>query len=430
MNGMLRRFSLYGFLKNQQYYEPFFLLAFLQMGLNYTLIGILIGFREVMVNLMEIPTGAIADLFGRRKAMISSFASYIVSFAIMGAAGLASTSGHLSRGTLLLFLLAAMAFFAVGDAFRTGTHKAMIFTWLRIQGRSDERTKVYGYTRSWSKIGSAVSVVVASVVVFTTRNFIYVFFFSIIPYLLNIINFAGYPAEVDGNVRTGTSLRDVIRHLGTSLRSCMRQAGLRRLLLESMGFEGFFKATKDYLQPILKSAAIPLTAVLFSGAALSEHQQAVVLVGPVYFVLFLLSAVASRKAHVFVGQPGQEDNAARLLWGLALLLLGLTTVAMVYGWYWAMIPAYVFLYVTQNLWRPILISRFDAHGNAAGGATILSVESQAKSAATMVFAPALGFAVDMAKSHGLGATEFWPIGLFGTAVALVFFLTAQREHNQ
>ena len=207
----------------------------------------------------------------------------------------------------------------------------------------------------------------------------------------------------------------------------MRQAGLRRLLLESMGFEGFFKATKDYLQPILKSAAIPLTAVLFSGAALSEHQQAVVLVGPVYFVLFLLCALASRKAHVFVGQPGQEDNAARLLWGLALLLLGLTTVAMVYGWYWAMIPAYVFLYVTQNLWRPILISRFDAHSNAAGGATILSVESQAKSAATMVFAPALGFAVDMAKSHGLGATEFWPIGLFGTAVALVFFLTASRS---
>ena len=50
---MLFRFSLYGFLKNQQYYEPFIVLAFLQMGLNYTLIGLLIAFREMMVNIME-----------------------------------------------------------------------------------------------------------------------------------------------------------------------------------------------------------------------------------------------------------------------------------------------------------------------------------------------------------------------------------------
>ena len=35
---MLRRFSLYGFLKNQHYFQPFIVLAFLQMGLNYTTI--------------------------------------------------------------------------------------------------------------------------------------------------------------------------------------------------------------------------------------------------------------------------------------------------------------------------------------------------------------------------------------------------------
>ena len=54
---MLRRFSLYGFLKNQQYHDYFLLLAFRQMGLSYFVIGVLIAFREVMVNLMEIPAG-------------------------------------------------------------------------------------------------------------------------------------------------------------------------------------------------------------------------------------------------------------------------------------------------------------------------------------------------------------------------------------
>ena len=81
---MLRRFCLYGFLKNQQYYDPFLVLAFLQMGLSYTLIGVLIAFREVVLNLSEIPTGAVADLFGRRKSMIFSFA-------MMGTTGLVAS---------------------------------------------------------------------------------------------------------------------------------------------------------------------------------------------------------------------------------------------------------------------------------------------------------------------------------------------------
>ena len=85
--------------------------------------------------------------------MIVSFVAYIASFAVFGVA------------KELAMLFVAMFLFGIGEAFRTGTHKAMIFTWLRAQGRLDERTRVYGYTRSWSKIGSAVSVVLAAVIV-------------------------------------------------------------------------------------------------------------------------------------------------------------------------------------------------------------------------------------------------------------------------
>ena len=81
---MIGRFSLYGFLKNQQYYDYFLILAFRQMGLSYFAIGILVAFREIMINLMEIPTGGVADLCGRRGSMIFSFVSYIISFAIFG----------------------------------------------------------------------------------------------------------------------------------------------------------------------------------------------------------------------------------------------------------------------------------------------------------------------------------------------------------
>jgi len=113
---MIKRFSLYGFLKNQRYFGPFIILFFLQNGLSFTQIGFLVAFRELFINLMEMPSGAVADLFGRRRSMILSFTAYIISFAIFGLSG------------VYWHFFIAMFFFAVGEAFRTGTHKAMIFT--------------------------------------------------------------------------------------------------------------------------------------------------------------------------------------------------------------------------------------------------------------------------------------------------------------
>ena len=424
---MLKKFSLYGFLKNQQYYDYFLILAFRQMGLAYFLIGILIAFREIMVNLMEIPSGAIADISGKRKSMIFSFCAYIISFATFGICGIAGMNGTLTKHKILPFLFLAMFLFAIGDAFRTGTHKALIFTWLRINNRIEEKTKTYGYTRSWSKIGSAISVLLACVIVYLTNNFIFVFFFSIIPYVLNIINFIGYPKELDGDIEKKASFSATKNHLKDAISLSIREASLRRLILESMGFEGFFKASKDYLQPILKTAAIPLTAVIFAELSLNDTQKSVILIGPVFFLLFILSAVASRNAHRIVPAPGHEDQAARRLWAIITIIFFILIPAFFYSIYWIIILGFISLYIIQNTWRPILISRFDSYGDEKKGATILSIESQAKSVSTMIFAPILGLAIDYTCKKEIGGCEFWPIGLLGFIIAISFFITASKS---
>ena len=83
---MLFHFSLYGFLKNQKYYEPFMVLVFLEKGLSFFMIGLLIAFREICINVFEMPSGATADLYGRRKSMILSFIAYIISFIVFALA--------------------------------------------------------------------------------------------------------------------------------------------------------------------------------------------------------------------------------------------------------------------------------------------------------------------------------------------------------
>jgi len=399
---MLFRFSLYGFLKNQQYYDPFLILVFREKGLSFFQIGILIGFREICVNLFEIPSGAVADLYGRRRAMILSFSAYIVSFAVFA----------LSRSLVLLF--SAMFFFAIGDAFRTGTHKAMIFDWLRLQGRSNEKTKVYGYTRSWSKMGSALSVLIASALVFYSGNYSNIFWFSIIPYMFNIINFLGYPAMLDGDIKNEFSMKAVAVLLKKALKQAVQYPPLRRLVAESMGFEGMFKASKDYLQPILKQTAIALPLLL----TLEDKKRAALLVGAVYFVLHFLSSMASRNAYRLADWRGDEDKSARFLWRIDWLLFACLVPSLWFHWYPAVIAIFVALAILQNFWRPLLISRVNVYATPDMGATVLSIESQAKSLATMLIAPVLGWTVDLVG-------DFWPVGVAGALIATVLIITGR-----
>ena len=408
---MIRRFSLYGFLKNQRYFEPFIILFFLQQGLSFTQIGILVAFREICINLIEVPSGALADLCGRRKCMIISFGSYIIAFLVFG----------FSQVYWHFFI--AMFFFAVGEAFRTGTHKAIIFTWLRIENRLDEKTKVYGYTRSWSKIGSAVSIIFAVLLVFFTSNYSYVFFLSIIPYLLGVINFLTYPAELEGQPCNGKiNIVNIFTHLWESIRVSFRVAHLRRLMLESMGFEGVFKAVEDYLQPVIRNAVILVP--LFIG--LDDIRRNALLIGVVYLVLYLASAYASRTSHRLVEYAKGEESGSRLLWFIALAVYIAMIPLLFFEYYYVAIAGFVALYIIQNFWRPVLISRFDAHATEMSGATVLSIESQAKSLSTMIIAPVLGLTVDYVLAHGLGG-EFWPIGIIAASVALIVIVTGKKQ---
>ncbi|MDE0184491.1 MAG: MFS transporter [Candidatus Poribacteria bacterium] len=401
---MLFRFSLYGALKNQRYYDPFLILAFREKGLSFFQIGILIGFREVVSNVFEVPSGAAADLYGRRRAMILAFSAYIMSFVTFA----------LSNSLAPLF--GGMFFFGLGEAFRSGTHKAIIFDWLRIEGRSDEKTKVYGYTRSWSQMGSAISVLIAGALVFYRGNFTDIFWFSIIPYALNIINFFGYPAQLDGDRKSRVSLKAVFILLGKALKQLRQSAPLRRLNLESMGFEGMYKACKDYLQPILKQTAIAIPLLL----AFDAEKRTALLVAAVYFALYFLSSLASRNSHKIADWRGSDDGAARFLWWINGVVFAMLIPSLWFGLYPAIILLFVALAVLENFWRPVLISRFNAHSTPDMTATVLSIESQSKSAATVVLAPLLGWTVDLVGG-------FWPIGVAGTVIAVAIIVTPTKK---
>lgn len=411
---MLFRFSLYGFLKNQRYFEPFLFLVFVDKGLSFAAIGFLIAIRELTVNLLEIPSGAIADLWGRRKAMILAFVAYIASFIVF------------AKADQFFLLAAAMFLYGIGEAFRTGTHKAIIFTWLHLQNQTDQRTKVYGYTRSWSKIGSALSVIIATLIVIFSDSYEYVFLIAIVPYLLAIINFLGYPRELDNAAQTKLSLRNITKQTLSTLRETITRSSLRRIVIEGMAFDGVFGTVKDYLQPILALAATVTAAKFFSNETLSDTQHTAIFVGIAYFILYLLSAVASRKAHRVEVMFGSELRASQQYWAIGTVIFLTITIGAYYSATAFVISAFILFHVLQNLWRPVFISRLAAQSTESQRATTLSIESLARRITIIIAAPLLGWAIDEVARNDMGG-KFWPIGAMGLVVFVFFTLTSLRS---
>jgi MFS family permease len=426
----LLRFCLYGFLKNQQYYEPFFMLALLAKGLSFLDYGLLWGFCKVCTNVLEIPAGAIADVWGRRRIMIASFCFYIASFS-----ALAFTSSFWA-------LFPAMLLFAGGEAFREGTHKAMIFDWLTRLGRGGEKTRVYGITRSWSKLGSALCAVLAAVIVIGARDYKWVFMLSALPFALNIVNFVYYPKVLDGEGRTERRPGDVARMLWSGLRLALTRKALRSLLVESMCFEGIFEVAKDYLQPLLKAVAAIATVRLagwLEQQGLISHVDSMVstalLVAVVGLPRSLLESFAARQSHRASAASGGDDRLASRLWVVGLGLYLVTGVALLVPIGWIAILGFVAMTAVQNLWRPTLTARYYSHAETASAATTLSVEAQAKGLTAAVVAPLLGLVIDrLAASLGHTAKNapveaLWPVAAAGVifcVIGLAFHVYARR----
>ncbi len=392
-DSMLFRFSLYGFLKNLRFFEPFLILFFRDAGLTFFQIGVLYAIRDVATNVLETPSGLIADVFGRRRSMVFSFSGYIVSFLIFYALPGFPT-----------YVLAMIAF-GVGEAFRTGTHKALILEHLRLTGRTHLKVPYYGRTRSASQLGAALNSLLAAALVFQTGNYRYVFLASIVPYVLDLINLATYPRRLDGELAT-LDWREIPQQLKTTTLGffrIFRRPQAVRAIMNSSGFDAFFKATKDYLQPVLEALALGLPLLV----ALEPDQRSALVIGVVYCCIYLLNSYASREAGAIAARFGDVSRAINVtfLIGAGLLMgSGLSS--------WANLPLlsiliFLGLHVLHNIRKPLNVANISDQINTDVMASGLSVESQIVTLLAAIIAPLMGaladaFGVGVALA-GLGA---------------------------
>jgi len=392
----IKKFGFYGLLKNLKFFEPFLYIFFLSLGFSYFQIGTLISIREITKNILEVPSGIFADQYGRKKSLQICFIFYIFSFILF----------YLALNYLVMIL--AVIFFGIAEAFRSGTHKAIIFLYLDRRGLADKKSEVYGRTKSYSLIGSAISALIGAFIVFVESNYRLIFLFSIIPYILDFILISTYPAYLDGKTNGNLDLKKFfLAGIDSLKRLLFNLQDLRKGIINSGIYDGFFKVLKDYLQPILKIELIALPLMLNYG----EEKRLSVLLGLSYAVIYLLSSAASRSAFKLKRIFADTGKALNVVYILTVSIMALIGLIINSGFTYFIILLFILFYVLRSMRRPVMLDYIANIIAEKERATMLSIESQFRTVFIVVSAPIIGFIADR-----------WGLNIMFLTAALVMLL--------
>jgi MFS family permease len=346
-------------------------------GLNFFEIGILYAIKEIIIYIFEIPSGVMADTYGRKKELYLCFTFYIVSFVIF--------FFTMNFWTAAL----AMVFFGLGEAFRSGTHKAMIYAYLEEKHWEDHKMQVYGRTRSFSLIGSAISSVLAIALILNIPGSRYIFLASIAPYILDLFLIMSYPESLD---KCGCEpTESFFMALRSHITNIFRRPGLRHFLLKSASFEAVFKSVKDYIQPILGMLLMSSGAVLF--VSYSSDDQLKIVLGVTYGIIHLLCAYASRNVYR-LQRYMSADKIMNGLYVAQILSFFILYWTIRTSQPWLIVLMFIVLYLIRDMRKPVLVDICGTLTQKGERATVLSVESQMKALITVVVAPAIGYIAD------------------------------------
>jgi len=332
---------------------PVLILFYSANGLNSTQIFTIQAAFHLAVLLLEVPSGYLADVVGRRKTLVIGAIFFPLGLALYAA------------GRSFAAFVFAEVILAISVSMRSGCDSAMLFDSLRRLGRQGEYKRFEGICALVARSGTAVSSLAGGLLAMV---------FLRLPFLVNVGSALFMPAvalalaEPERETRRSKNpLRDI---LGIC-RYCLQQPHIRPVIL----FSGLLMASQ-------------LTALWAYFLLYRELGIGVGWFGVLFAVFQLAGALGGSRAHAFA-----ERFGARTALYLALLspvfyvLLGLLPSS----WLLPLIPANALLW---NLAYPVLLERLNLAVGSDVRATVLSLAAMAGSVTFIVVSPLFGRLVD------------------------------------
>ncbi len=380
------KFCMYGFLKNLRFFDAFFILFLVEQGMSFTQIGLLYAVREVTTNLFELPSGLLADTLGRKKALAGSFILYISSFILF----------YIFQN--FWFFLLAFMLYGLAEAFRSGTHKGMVMDYLKLINRDNQAANYYGHTRSWSMIGSALSALIAGIIVLYRGSYESIFLYSVVPYALNFILILSYPASLDRSLKPAVNSKR--KRMGSAIRmliELLKKPLVLKIIYSSAAHTAYLRAVKDYIQLVMVNLAIVLPILVY----LDMEQKSGILIGILYFLIFLASSAASKFSSKLANRSRRSLTRLTLLAGF--LFGALSGMAFMHEFWIISLLAFALIYVMENIRKPLLTGAIADQVPKEILTSVISAQSLLRTIITSLLALAFGL---LADHFGIGISLF------------------------
>lgn len=400
---------IFTFLKNLDMSTSVWVLYLAFKGMNLWQIGILEGVYHITSMICEIPSGAAADLLGRRRTVVWGRLCTAVSCLLM------LLSGKF-RGFALSFVIQAL-----GNNLNSGSEEALVYDSMKQCGREPEYLKVNGRINLLIEISQSIATVAGGIL--AERSYVWCYGASVIISLLALLpavlmkepdiareekNPQGekhpqgkkhsqekkYPQE------TKKSNGMIKQHFVTSFRILAENREIRRILLYFETVFAFYTVLFFYSQQYFYDMGlnkVEISVIMLFGGLAS-----------------CLGALASEKVYGKAGEMTQYAAALVIAAGLA-------------GFFLHRLPVSVVLFVTACFANALLypiqsisLNRLIPSGQRA---TLISVGSMLFSVIMVLLFPAAGVA---AEQIGLSGT-FLLLGVLQLVMTILFYRDSHRH---
>lgn len=335
-------------------YMPVVFLFYRENHFSVTELFVLHAIYSVIIVVLEIPSGYVADIRGRKMALVLGTFLGVVGF-------LAYSLSY----TLLGFIIAEIVL-GIGESLLSGADTALLYDTLLQQKREHEYVKTEGKITACGSLAEAMAGLFVSIVVLQPVRLDYYIQTGVA--LLAFVAALFLTEPKVHSVREKPGMKDIFTIVNYTLN---KNRLLRNLILFSsvIGFASLTMAW--FAQPIFSAVLLPQNFYGYAWVGLN------LLVAGGSLLAARLSRFDVRKTFILITIP---------------MSLGFIAMALSLN-YWVVI-AFVIFYVTRGFAHPLLKKHINEQTESHQRATVLSVRSLLIRILYSVFGPLLGYFSD------------------------------------
>ena len=335
---------------------PIIVLFYQEHGLTLTEIMILQSVYSLSVALFEIPSGYIADVFGRKRTIFISTIFSLIGYLVF------SFYGSFNAFMLAQFLV------GIGGSLMSGSDSALIYDTLLETNNKEKYTKVEGRHYAIGNFSEALAGILGGLLAVSSIYLpIYVqttiLFFSI-PIALSIVEPENYTKnKLD---RSFSAIIQVVKF------AVIENHKLRWLIIYSASMGVATLSMAWFAQPLFKQIDIPLAyfGILWAGLNFS-------------------SGITSFNAHHIYKKYKSHKILIMISLSISILFISLSFLNSILSLLFVL-----GIYLFRGLVTPILKDEININTSSNKRATVLSIRSFIIRISFAIFAPLLGYVAD------------------------------------